>query len=69
MTRTVRALALFAGLGVIAPVAANAATFLTPHEKLVQEINQAYGTRFNVHDQTGAQVAVTQRDPAVQHKS
>lgn len=68
MTRTVRTIALLAGLGAVAPIAANAAPLLTPHEKLVQEINQAYGTRFQVHDQTGAQVAVTQQDPAVQHK-
>jgi predicted PurR-regulated permease PerM len=56
---------VLASVGAFAPVAANAASFFTPHAQLVQEINNAYGTQFNVpnHHLT---TATAQNDPASQ---
>jgi hypothetical protein len=38
--------ALAAALALTAPLAANAATFLTPHDQLVQQIQATYHTSF-----------------------
>ena len=51
MTNTTQVIALVAGLGVFAPMIASAAPFFTPRAKLVQEINQSYGTQFKVPGQ------------------
>ena len=67
MTNITRVIALLAGLGVFAPMVASAAPFLTPHAKLVQEINQSYGTQFKVPGQN-AHVAAAQHQVAP-HKS
>lgn len=65
MTRTI---ALLAALGALAPMTANAATFLNSHDQLVNKINNAYGTQFKTHAQqsdntAGMQSARPQRAP------
>lgn len=67
MTKTTRLIALLAGLGAAAPMVANAAPFFTPHAKLVQEINQTYGTQFKVPGQTAPVAAAQHR--AAQRRS
>ncbi|MCF3945984.1 hypothetical protein AiwAL_03335 [Acidiphilium sp. AL] len=57
MTKTTRVIVLLAGLGVAAPMIASAAPFFTPHAKLVQEINQSYGTQFKVPGQSAHMAA------------
>lgn len=41
-------LAFLTVFGAFTPVVAQAAPCFTPHAKIVQEINHAYGTRFKV---------------------
>lgn len=62
MRNLARVITIFTAFGALAPMAANASGFLTPHNQLVQEINNAYGTQFNVPGQpaTPAQGQVAQ---------
>jgi len=48
MTNLKLTLALLTGFAAFAPVFAQASDLLTPHQKLVQEINHSYGTQFKV---------------------
>jgi hypothetical protein len=41
-----KTLALILALAFAAPLAANAATFLTPHDQLVQKLQSTYHTSF-----------------------
>lgn len=55
-----RAVALLASVAVFAPVAGQAASLFTPSAKLVQKINNAYGTQFTAPGVT-APVATAHR--------
>lgn len=52
MTKLKLTLALLTGFAAFTPVFAQAGSFLTPHQKLVQEINHSYGTQFKVQGQS-----------------
>lgn len=48
MTKLTLVTAFVAGLGALTPMVANAGALFTPHDRLVHEINNSYGTQFKV---------------------